>query len=80
MIYIWYNPTLKTYQLGALKDFKSLRNREEDQKDFLLLYKFAKNKTWLASKILGQLNSNQNEENNSTEENTFIGYIEPKRC
>ncbi len=74
MIYIWYNPELKTYQLGALSEFKTLRNTESDQEDFLLLYKFVKNKNWLAEKILGQLNSNQSEESNSIEENTFIWY------
>ena len=75
MIYIWYNPISKTYQLGALKNFKSLKNSENNQDEFLLLYKFEKNKSWLANKILRQLNAGKQEENNSLEENTFIGYV-----
>jgi len=71
MIYIWYNPELKTYQLGALKEFKSLLKTRHDQEDFLLLYKFTDSKNWLANKILSQLNANPGEGNNSSEENSF---------
>ncbi|MEL6559338.1 MAG: hypothetical protein AAFQ94_14200 [Bacteroidota bacterium] len=75
MIYIWYNPISKSYQLGALKDFKTLRNAEKSQEDFLLLYKFDQDKSWLAQKILGQLNAQGSESNNTISDTTFIGYI-----
>lgn len=75
MIYIWYNPISKSYQLGALKDFKSIRKIEKSQEDFLLLYKFEKKKSWLAYKILHQLNAVRKEQNNTISDGMFIGYI-----
>ena len=76
MIYIWYIKISKSYKLGAVSSFKTLRNSEKIQEDFLLLYKFENNKSWLANKILNQLNSDQKDENTSVEENTFIGYTD----
>ena len=78
MIYIWYNPISKSYQLGALKDFKKLRTDDRYQNDFPLLYKFEKQKSWLADKILSQLNAAQKEPNNSIGDHTFIDYLNPK--
>ena len=71
MIYIWYNPDSRCYQLGSLKDFKDLRKTVNTDQEVPLLYKFPEQKGRLARKILRQLNSGINEQNNQEDENTF---------
>lgn len=71
MIYIWYNPKSKCYQIGSLQEFKDLRKSFGSGQELSLLYKFVKQKKRLANKILTHLNADIERSGNQEDESTF---------